>query len=589
MKSDTNPYLSDEPVVPSKQLPLFPLDPWGSEQAVALLERPCPGIARAMMGPLILGDGSDQMDIPLRCLAVTQDGTFAASTWLTQAQLNDPNALWIQVTHKLTMARQRPIPSANFGWRSTPEDCLKIWSATDFWVPIPLHGDPIHRSVRAISKLLAINEHGSESCLTQVDQLQIETQAQAVVGEQIAAGVLHVLNALEPELCEVLTQRPQLSMLMAHELICMAKLHSPSAVTYVLQAMRTESLGVLHLITSGQPDNDAKQVREAIFNGHSLPDIFSNLGIAKAAHRQTVRKPARSREPAPAMSLSDLPISGRGWLTAMRLTKHLPLQGTADGAEFSRLVERLIAQNFQQVKTGPQVLQYCIRPGYQNSCDRLERLISWARALTTAASELASIDVGFDDAISFALVKTSAQGLGFGADCSRVLDSDNLVQLMIGVSQISGKSMNQLMQRIFDAHPGFPGEFQAPEFVTIQALNSMDLVRSHGTDCKNCLENPATVVRYAAEGVALYGVRSASGVAGTISLRYDCTEDKPKVEVQEVRGMNNAMARFDLCRLAQSLADSWTTAQQVGAWIAYEDQCAQWRRLASPSASQLSQ
>lgn len=593
MKSDTNPYLNDAPVIPSRQLPLFPLDPWGAEQAVALLERPYPGIARAMMGPLSLGEGADQMDTTLRCLAVAQDGTFAASTCITQAQLNDPNALWSQVIHKLAMARQRPMPSANLGWRSSPEDCLKAWSDPAFWVPIPLQGDQIHRSVRAISKLHAIHEHGSESCLTDADRVRIEAQAQAAVGEQIAAGVLHVLNALEPELCAVVTQRPRMSLLMAHQLVCMAKRHSLSAVTYALQALRSESLGVLHLVTSGQPENDAQQVRAAIFSGDSLPDTFANLGVAKAAHRRSVCKPARGNEGVhePVMSLSDLPISGRDWLTAMRLTKHLPLQGKEAWAEFSRLVERLSSLNFQQVKIGPQLMQWCIRPGYRESCDRLELLIAQARAFTTAARGLASMDMTFDDAISLALalVQPPAEGAIFGDDFHGSLDPDNLVQLMMGVSQISGKSMNQLVGGIFDTHPGLPGGFQVPEFFTVQALSSMDLASAHGTACGNCLQSPANIVRYVAQGVALYGVRLASGVASTIALRYDCSEDSPKVQVQEVTGVKNATARFDLCRLAQSLVESWNTAQHVGAWVAYEDQCAEWRRAVSPSASQLSQ
>jgi hypothetical protein len=105
----------------------------------------------------------------------------------------------------------------------------------------------------------------------------------------------------------------------------------------------------------------------------------------------------------------------------------------------------------------------------------------------------------------------------------------------------------------------------------------------------NCLESPARTVNYVTEGVALYGVRTALGIAGTIALRYDASEDHPTVQVQEVAGVKNAAARFELCQLAQSLADACSTAQQVGAWAAYEDRCIQWRRLASPHTVQSSQ
>lgn len=593
MMRETDSHLSDAPVVPSRQLPLFPLDPWGGDQVVALLEQPFPGIARAMIGPLVLGDDSDQMNTPLQCLTVTQDGHFAASIGITQAQLNAPDALWNHVLQKLDLAQQQRISSANVRWSATPEDCPKRWSDPSFWIPRPVQGDPIHGSVRALSKLLTVHKHEPELGLQRMDHLRTEAQAQAMVAAQISAGVLHVLDALEPELSAVLIQRPRLSVLLAHQLICMAKLHSPSAVTYVLQALRTESLGVLHLISSGQPENDANQVREAIFNGRSLPDAFVNLGIAKAAHRYTVCRSARREErPAePVLSLSDLPISGRDWLVAMRLIKHLPLQGKEDWAEFSRLVQQLMELNLQQDKTGVLLLQWCIRNGYRNCCYQLDRVMTQARALIFAAWGMASLDATIDDAVSMALslVQSTTDEAGFAVDFDGLLDPDNLFQLVMGVSHISGKSISQLMQVIFDVHPGIPAGFPTPGRFTIQVLDGLSLASAHGIECGNCLESPSTIVDYVTEGVALYGVRTVHGIAGTIALRYDSSEDHPTVQVQEVSGVKNAVARFDLCQLAQSLADACSTAQQVGAWAIYEDRCVQWRRSASPHTSQSSQ
>ena len=37
------------------QLGLFPLDPWGGVEVFVVVERPHPAIARAMVGPLVLG------------------------------------------------------------------------------------------------------------------------------------------------------------------------------------------------------------------------------------------------------------------------------------------------------------------------------------------------------------------------------------------------------------------------------------------------------------------------------------------------------------------------------------------------------
>ena len=142
------------------------------------------------------------------------------------------------------------------------------------------------------------------------------------------------------------------------------------------------------------------------------------------------------------------------------------------------------------------------------------------------------------------------------------------------------------MQPIFEAHPGFSRNFRTPEALTLQALNSLDIAILHGKACDNCLQSSSTVARYVIEGVALYGVCTKTGVVGTLALRYDKTEKNPKVEVQEVSGSRNRPLGVDLCRLAQSLAESWTNTAQEADWAAYEDHCAHWRHLISSSAPQ---
>jgi len=53
--------------------------------------------------------------------------------------------------------------------------------------------------------------------------------------------------------------------------------------------------------------------------------------------------------------------------------------------------------------------------------------------------------------------------------------------------------------------------------------------------------------------------------------------------VQEVAGAGNAVAHFDLCRLAQSLADSWVTEAQMNEWVNYEARCTAWRKRCANS------
>jgi hypothetical protein len=337
----SNPHSNANELATSsgRQLSLFPLDPWGAENAVAVLERPFPGIARAMLGPLVLGDTQQPMDCKLRCVAVAEGGAVAASVWVNPVHLDLPAALWTAVLEHLTAARQLPTPATSATWRATPNDCLKAWSDPLFWIPAPNQGDPVSRAVHALSKMLARQTLGAQVLLTRWDLARIETQAQEMVAEQIVCGVHQLLGALYSGLCAVLIARPRLSISVALKLLALAARHSSVAVGYALQALRTESFGLIHLIVSGEPEHEAREVREAIFSGRSLPGALREFGVAKAVHRETIRKPARAYEPV--LRWCDIPIAGQDWLTAMRLASLLPPPSKSNWSEFSRLVPAL--------------------------------------------------------------------------------------------------------------------------------------------------------------------------------------------------------------------------------------------------------
>ena len=79
------------------------------------------------------------------------------------------------------------------------------------------------------------------------------------------------------------------------------------------------------------------------------------------------------------------------------------------------------------------------------------------------------------------------------------------------------------------------------------------------------------------EGTAMYGVRLDKEVIGTVALRYDHTDQVPRVQVQEVTGFKNAPSNFDLCQLAQYVAGSWSDQEQSVLWAAYDIQTTRWR------------
>jgi len=566
---------------------LFPLDPWGAGHVVGIVERPCAGIARALIGPVSLGCWHIPQGAVVRCLAVAEDRTFASLAFLPQTLFNEaPGEFWTRVVDSITSACESAMSSKDPGMCRTPPDCVKSWSSPLVWIPNPLCGDPVHASVRSLSQLHAYRPTEMGLIHDLADPMQIEAQAHAHACEQIAFGVRRLLQALDPALFQILVQRPKLSITVAHQILCMAKRHSPKAVTYALQAMRTESQGLLHLIASDNPKKDAEKVREAVFSGQSLPDAFVSLGIAKAAHRKSLCKPVcRSeqwKEPEP--SLSDLPMAGQDWLAAMRLTRHVPLHDKHDWTEFSRTVQLVLEQGFQKESTALQLLTCCTRPTVRGSGTRLERIISHARTLSNGVKGLANMAVTLDDVVSKFLETVGAAGDDgpYGTNFPLSLDAQDSWQLAAGVAQITGKSLCEILASLFDAHPTLPHSFVAPEHLSVYPLNSLDLVVAHGADCNTCLQHHRFALRYVTGGVALYGLRSGSEAVGTIAFQYDVSEDKPRVQVQEIT--TKAETDLAFCRLTRSLEDAFNTDQAIPAWVAYQDQCAQWRRRATSAS-----
>ena len=574
-----------------RQLSLFPLDTSGAAFAFEVVDRPVTGISRAMIGPLPLGQPF--MPERIQCLAATADGLFVSAVTIERPQFQDFESFWGQVQRGLEIEQHMPIEHDHLKWHLTSEKCLKKWLMPQFWGSMQLCSGNYFLSVRALCKLLKINEHGNDSSVSNSELIAIEARAADMLWEQMRDAVQWVMGGLLPLLHKVILERPRLSLRVANQLITNARRYHPNSEAYALQALKNESFGVLHLIACGQPEPDAKIIQEALFKGLSVPDAFAGIGVAKSTYRRTISQHAKNNPAVgkQAINLGDLPLAGQEWLTAMRLTEHLPLQHARDVSEFSRLLSDVLDLKFQKDDTAPRLLQWSIRPGYPRCCIRMTRLVSQAQASIGACDGLVGFKLTFDVAVHGVLdwLENRPEDVRVSDDFGQALDSDNFAQVIACAAFISKYSVSQLMRSIFEAHPGLPSNLQVPEFWTLQVLDTLDLAVSHGGECDNCLRSLSTVVDYVIDGAALYAVRTARGVTGTIALGYDSTECFPKVEVLQITGLKNAVADYDLCRLAQRLAESWITQEQKNKWIDYENQCAHWRSLLSKSASQLSQ
>lgn len=89
------------------QQELFPLDSWGTAQFFSIIDWPHEAVARAMVGPLCLGDLSESGENSAQCLAVAADGEFAACMRVAGRQLGDPRAMWVRVAGELDDANRQ--------------------------------------------------------------------------------------------------------------------------------------------------------------------------------------------------------------------------------------------------------------------------------------------------------------------------------------------------------------------------------------------------------------------------------------------------------------------------------------------------
>lgn len=539
------------------QLPMFPLDAWGAEQLVAVIDHPHPGLRRVMLGPLSMGGATHLWDQPLQCLAVSADGHFVALLSLAGVKGQSDSVIWAHLWNELEKARnaeQMPEHTTPI----TAADSYKMWSKPNTWFPVPNGGRSMAPAVRSLATLLVKQACGDRPPFD-AERSQLEQQAQAMAATQAGQAVQQVLVALDVGVFEATLLRPRMSIAMACRLVEQAQMHSPQALAYARQALKTESYGFLELITRGTPEKAAQALRATLFRGESLPNALTQWGISKAAHRRTLvqappLQPKNCQELE--LELSELALSGHDCLFAMQLALPRPLPVAPDGRAFALVIRQLRAFKFSDNTLYSHLLERCRHAGWDHGELTLERLIHQARAISLVAQQ----EVSLEQALSARLTNTK--------------DTIFLPEQVKMVSKLSGQSIGQLLQTLFNSHPGLPAGWSPPSPYRIKVLNRLDVTSEHGAACDNCLSSPELVIRYLQRSVALYGVYCGEQAMGTIALCLEDTNAGEKVKVWEVSARGNAPADYYLGRVAQSLADSWVGESVLKRWAPHLGKCA---------------
>ena len=330
------------------QIGLFPLDPWGGEDVFVVVDSPHPAIARAMVGPLVLGRAYYSGTQLLQVLVLHSNRMSIYSAKVRAVFQSDPKRFWaIVASHDVGALPGNPYDHSNPS-TVTSGDSFEHWSSSSFWMPETGNGLRMHKAVHALSKLLSHRFVQSQSSGEDLDPLRHEHMAAAQVDEQRKAGVSQILCAMVPEIRAAYTRHTHLSVGMVNRLMAQAQAQGVAATKYMLQAIQTESFGLLHLMAFHENCPAGAEVLRVVCAGGSLPTKLKALGISKCAHRRTLfnKELIGQQKSIPAWDTNGLRVSGVEWLAAMQ-GNHL--QNTTSLRVWRALQDALNARQRQRV------------------------------------------------------------------------------------------------------------------------------------------------------------------------------------------------------------------------------------------------
>ncbi len=492
----------------------------------------------------------------------------------------DPEEFWAIVASKFRVDGLCDVVDPSTPLAVTPKDSVKYWSGSDFWMPESGAGRRLHEAVHVFSKLLVGRDFDDGWSGEVVELLHVENLALVQVNAQLAAALQQLLQAMVPELRAAYARRSRLSTGMVNRLLALAQAEGINATRHMLQAIQTESFGLLHLMAFNDGCSAAQEILQTVTRGISLPGKFSELGVSKGVYRRTLFRPelpGRQR-PFKSMDISSLHMPGVQWLAAMRLAGEKPVHSLENWRSLAHMLEQLQHLALPDQSLNLAVMAYCVKTGHKTCGLALERLCGNAHAFVRGAQNIALASITFEEAISVAL-KWESDEPGTLVGRSRFVcgsDWTDPAAILWVVCQAFGLDVDDVMQRTLNAHPRIPSGFSDPSGVLLLPLDSMALTSFHGSQIGNCLENRCSTIRYIVDGAALYGVLDDGVAIGTIALKRDASEPEPKVEVLEISGPTNALAGYQLGHLAQSLADKWNADHDSKAWAWFSEHC---RRL----------
>lgn len=579
MPSAYPPQLNDCVVSWSEQFPLL-APVFASDAPLSVFQNPYPGIgmALAMVAPEYERRSSPRSR-RVRLLAVSQDGRFMARlSAKLYSEVEDLEYFWRHCASILAYASKQPLPVPNHWALEAPMDSLESLTSIKSWkfVHDTNPGQTLSAMLGRSLGLETIVDHGDPTVRDRDIQERLSRQFSEVVRTFLA-------NALDPGMLSLLVARPRLSFSTLHRLMSLAMLKDDNGRRYMEFAIKTESLAVIDLAAR----EDGKAVCEAIFGGHSLPQLLKqDFDMDPGIHRRTLLHgiaPTQSGKSNPV--LANLPMSSDSFLASLPVLKLLPYE------RWPRTHERWC--DFFGVASELHILD--IEDGLKqsllfwlmnekvvesSSSYYLYMLLDYAKALCDAAKNLAGIALELKEAIAISVNFMENHRYHCPEE---LLDSEDIGPTVVLVSQISRIDINILSKSLFEKTPSIPNDFDCAHFV-ITPLHNINMCMEHGVAASQCFRAPETAVYYGAVACALYGVSYLSGAPlGSIGCAYDGSDlNAPEVGVFECKGINNRMS-VDLESLSAALAMRFSQPDQLSNFVVYTEAVSRYRVLAGAS------
>jgi len=356
--------------------------------------------------------------------------------------------------------------------------------------------------------------------------IAIGTALEANLVTGLQRDLLHaidwVLDGLPSELRDLLASRPRLSACTARSLLLRANEHGGHAPRYALQALRTENLGLLHMMVHGP---HAAPLRKCLYTGQSLPDFLAKtFEISRAFFRASLRSflPLSGETNLPddsGLAIGDALETGQDFLSCAGLLQHLPHDlwpqhyETRSFVAYLRKLEKLRPEWI----AGGGLIDWLYELGARTwHPDCLQEIIDAARRCIAIAAES-----GHN--LSMPQVATALQTYPLKRSRigrNRVVQRASVAHQLATLSSLVGGTTNALLAGRFKLARQLPDEVVVNSDYRFVPLKTWSAVRAHGKRVSNCHKYEDLFGNYVANDSCLFGLLDEhSDNVGTVQLR----------------------------------------------------------------------